>query len=111
VVYQGSLAAMGGPNAFLLVRKDILARLGKTAGDAIHVRVELDTSERTITLADDADAALRSNPEAITTWERLSYSHQREYALWIEEAKRPDTRERRIAKMVAMLMDGKRLKG
>lgn len=107
VEYTGSLAAMGGPCAVLGVRKDILARLGKRRGDIVHVRVELDTSERVITLPEDALAALRESAAAGTAWHALSYSHQREYALWIEGAKRAETRARRIAKMVELLAEAK----
>lgn len=110
VEYQGSLANMGGDCALLLVRKDRLAELGKDAGDTIHVRVVLDTSVRTVTLGEDAQEAVDANPAAAASWESLSYSHRREYQLWIDDAKKPETRERRIAKMVEMLAAGKRLK-
>jgi hypothetical protein len=108
--YQGSLAKMGGPCAVLLVRKDILARLGKGSGDPIHIHLALDTTPRVVTLAGDASKAIAASLAAQTTWEHLSYSHQREYALWIEGAKKPETRAHRIEKTVAMLAEGKRLK-
>jgi uncharacterized protein YdeI (YjbR/CyaY-like superfamily) len=37
----------------------------------------------------------------------MSYSHRKDYADWIEEAKRPETRERRVAKAVEMIREGK----
>ncbi len=108
--YQGSLAYMGGNHALLLVRKDVLAQLGKDAGQRVHVRVTLDTSIREITLPDDAQAAIDGSEPASAFWKTLSYSKQREYLLWIEGAKRPETRHARIEKSVELLAEGKRLK-
>lgn len=110
VEYRGSLANMGGDCAVLLVRKDVLAQLGKGHGEPILVRVALDTSPREVTMTEDARRAIDADSTAAATWAKLSYSHRREYALWIEDAKRPETRQRRIAKMVEMLALGKRLK-
>lgn len=108
--YQGSLAKMGGKFAMLLVRKDVLATLGKSAGDSVNVRVSLDSTPREITLSDDAQSALASSDAGSTYWDSLSYSNQREYQLWIESAKRPETRRARIGRMIELLAAGKRLK-
>ena len=70
----------------------------------------LDTDPRTVDLDEDEQAAIDADEAANETWETLSYSHRREYHLWIEDAKKPETRERRIAKMVALLAQGKKLK-
>ncbi len=51
----------------------------------------------------DLDAALAADPPARAAWERLAPSHQREYRAWIEEAKRADTRRRRIERTLAMV--------
>ena len=110
VDYRGSLANMGGEHAVLLVRSDVLAKLGKRSGDPVRVRVVLDTEPRVIELGDDAQEAIDADPAASAAWEKLAYSHRREYHLWIEDAKKPETRQRRIAKMVEMLAEGKRLK-
>jgi len=108
--YQGSLAYMGGAHALLLVRKDVLSQLGKDAGETVHVRVMLDTTTRVITLPDDARAAIDASASASAFWSTLSYSNQREYLIWIESAKRPETRQSRIEKSVQLLAEGKRLK-
>jgi uncharacterized protein YdeI (YjbR/CyaY-like superfamily) len=55
---------------------------------------------------EDLKAAL--DDEARAAFERLSYTHRKEYADWIEEAKQPETRERRVAKAVGMIREGKR---
>src|SRR3954464_2872053 len=58
VTYRGSLAKMGGPNAMLLLRKDVRAELGKEPGDSVDVVVELDDKPRELTVAPDIKKAL-----------------------------------------------------
>lgn len=111
VTYQGSLAKMGGPCALLLLRSDIREQLGNPkAGDTIHVRLELDSAPRVVTLPEDVAALVDANPDAAAQWERLSPSHRREYARWIEEAKRPETRQRRVEETVARLARGEKFR-
>jgi hypothetical protein len=101
VGYRGSIASMGGCMA-LGILKGIRTQLGKGDGDAVTVTVERDAGERTVEVPGDlaaalADAGLR---EAFDT---LSYSHRREHVNAINEAKKPETRNRRIAKALEML--------
>ncbi len=58
VEYRGSLAMMGGDAAMLLCRKDVLAALGKEAGQMVSVRVELDLEPREVELPEDLKAAM-----------------------------------------------------
>ena len=55
----------------------------------------------------DLDAALRKSPAARSTYQRLPPSHQREYVEWLEEAKREETRKRRLATTIEWLSEGK----
>jgi hypothetical protein len=99
-VYRSTIAAMGGPY-FVPLRQSHREAAGIAAGDAVEVTLALDTAPRTV----DAPADLRAALEAAGAWDawcRLSYTHQREHGEAIAEAKRPETRERRIAKAVAM---------
>lgn len=59
-----------------------------------------------VKVPDDVRAALRANPDAAAFFDELSYSHRREYVDWIEEAKREDTRQRRIQKMIGDAASG-----
>ena len=104
--YRGTLVRMGGPDHILIVLKSIRATIGKQRGDAVRVEVALDSAERVITPPADFASALKAASAARAFWRTLSYSHQREYVQWIEEAKRAETRERRIVKAVAMLGEG-----
>ena len=54
-------------------------------------------------IPDDLAAALESDPVALDSYSRLPPSHRREYMEWIDEAKRPETRRRRIEKTIRML--------
>lgn len=108
VTYRGSLAKMGGDWPMLLVRSDVRAALGVGIGDRVRVRLELDTEPRVVELPEDAATAVEADQAAAATWEQLAPSHRREYVAWIEEAKRPETRQRRIAQMVERLARGER---
>ncbi len=102
VPYEGSIVSMGGDAKILGMLKAIRTELGKDVGDTVTVTVERDTKERTITVPADLDAAL-GDAGLRETFRALSYSHQREYVTWVGEAKRPATREKRIAQTVERL--------
>jgi len=95
---------MGGPHALVLMRKEIRARLGKQAGDTVHIKVELDTRERKVELAEDEEKSLQT-AGLLEYYRSLAFTHQREYHEWIVGAKKPETRANRIVKMVEMLKD------
>jgi hypothetical protein len=101
VAYAGSIASMGaGP--CLGVLKSIRTTLGKQPGQTVLVTVERDISERTVEVPDDFAEALRQ-AGAREAFDALSFSHRREHVNAINEAKRPDTRQRRIARAVDMI--------
>ncbi|MHA7274968.1 YdeI/OmpD-associated family protein [Arthrobacter sp. HLT1-21] len=105
VGYRGSLVTHGDDH-LLLVRSDVQAQIGKAAGDTVRVSLTLDTSERVVELADDVAAALVAGG-AVDRFRALAYSRQREYALWIASAKRPATRDARIARTLQRLAEGR----
>ena len=75
-------------------------------GDTVHVEVERDERERVVEVPPDLEAAFAGDPEARAAFERLSFTHRREYAEWVGGAKRTQTRERRLVKALAMLRAG-----
>ena len=111
VEYRGSLARMGGEHAMLLCRKDVLAELGKGPGEVVHVTVTLDLAPREADVPDALATAIDAEPGARAAWEALSPSMRREFALWIADAKRPETRDARLSKAIPMILSRKRLKG
>ncbi len=86
-----------GGETYVVVNRDARAASGVRADDEVEVTLTLDTQRRVVTVPDDLAGALAADPSAAAGFEALSYSHRKEYVDWIEEAKRPETRERRIA--------------
>lgn len=64
--------------------------------------------DRTLVAPPDVRKLLRKNKELMTFFDSLSYTHRKEYIRWIEGAKKKETREQRLKKMVQML--GERIK-
>ena len=95
----------------IVVNRAVKAATGVDAPDRVRVRMELDTEPRTVSLPADLRAALRQSSEAESTFRKLSYTHRREYVEWVEEAKRPATRERRIAATVERVAAGRPQRG
>jgi Bacteriocin-protection, YdeI or OmpD-Associated/Domain of unknown function (DUF1905) len=101
VAYRGSIASMGGCMALGLL-KSIRTELGKGDGDRVTVTVERDTAERTVDVPADLAAALEE-AGLRKAFDTLSYSHRREHVNAINDAKKPETRARRITKALEML--------
>jgi hypothetical protein len=108
VEYRGTLVRMGTECHLLLILKSIREQVGKTFGDEIKVTVEADTEERVITVPVELKRAFKSEKEAKALFDKLSYTHQREYVNWINEAKKEETRQNRIVKTIEMLKKGKK---
>lgn len=100
VPYQGSLVRMGGDCHILGVRKDIREKTGKTIGDEIEVSLDEDSEPREVVLPLDIQQAFQKEPGAEAAFRMLSYTHQKERVQWVEEAKRAQTRQDRISKLV-----------
>ncbi len=108
VPYRGLLVRMGGPNHMLIILKGIREQIGKTFGDEVKVTVEPDTEPRLIEIPKDLMKELKKDMEAKAFYDRLSYTHQREYVTWVNDAKKEETRQSRIVKTIEMLKKGKR---
>lgn len=96
------VARMGGRNA-LGLSKAARADLAVEAGDEVDAVIALDQAERTVDVPPALAAALDADPAARAAWDRLSYTHRKEHARAIADAKQEATRERRVAKALAML--------
>lgn len=111
VPFRGSAMPWGDGSHYLVVNKTLQKGAGVAPGDMLEITVEPDTEARTVELPEELQTALKKNTAARRAFEALSYSHQREYAEHVREAKRPETRQARAAKSLVMLTEGKRLKG
>ena len=108
--YRGTLVRMGGPDHILIVLKEIRERIGKRPGDAVEVTLWEDREPREVEVPPDLAEALRRSPEAAGHFEKLSYTHRREYVRWIEEAKREQTRADRVRRAAETLAEGRKLR-
>ncbi|AZB27565.1 DUF1905 domain-containing protein [Chryseobacterium bernardetii] len=108
VEYRGSLAKMKSGCHILGLTQDIRKQLGKTFGDEVSVSLIEDKEERIVEVADDIFLVFNENPDAKILFDKMSYTHKKEYIRWIEDAKKPETRENRKAKMIQMILEGKK---
>ncbi len=108
IEYRGSLAKMKSDCHILGLTQEIRKQLGKTFGDEVSVSLAEDKEERVVEIADDIASVFNDNPEARALFDKMSYTHRKEYIRWIEEAKKPETRENRKIKMIQMILDGKK---
>ena len=108
VPYRGTLVRMGGEHHMLIILKGIREQVGKTFGDEVKIVVEADTEPRQVEIPADLMKEFKKNKDAKALFDKLAYTHQREYVRWIEEAKREETRSNRIVKTIDMLKKGKR---
>ena len=93
---------------FLLgLNRAVRQEAGVEAGDTVEVKVELDTTPREVEVPEALANALAEDAEARAALDRLAYTHRKEYARWIDGAKRDETRQRRVAQALEMLRQGK----
>ncbi|MCW2624178.1 YdeI/OmpD-associated family protein [Mycobacterium sp.] len=100
--YRSTVAPMGG-KYLLPFSADRFEESGIQGGDAIDVELTLDTAPRTVELPDDLRCALNSSATAAAAWEKLSYTHKKEHVRSVLDAKKAETRKRRIAAVFAGL--------
>jgi hypothetical protein len=108
VEYRGSLVKMKSDCHTLGLTQAIRKQLNKTFGDSVSVSLMEDKEERTVEIADDIAMIFNENQEAKSLFDKMSYTHRKEYIRWIEEAKKPETRENRKIKMIQMILNGKK---
>jgi hypothetical protein len=106
VPYRGTLTRMGTECHILGIRKEIREQIGKTFGDEVTITVEEDNEPRVVEVPPELAEAFEKEKEAAQYFNSISYSHQREYVGYITEAKKPETRARRVTKTIEMLKTG-----
>jgi len=104
--YRNTVAVMDG--VYMIgVSAENRAGAGVGGGDVVDVDIELDTAPREVDVPGDFAAALDAEPDARRTFDALSYSNKSWHTLQIAGAKSDETRQRRIAKSVAILREGR----
>ncbi|QQR34855.1 DUF1905 domain-containing protein [Devosia oryziradicis] len=105
--YRSSIAVMGGK--FLIsLSAERRAQSGIKGGDAVEVELALDTQPRDVAIPDDLALALAGDAAAKAFFDTLSHSNKQRHVLSITDAKTPETRSRRIDKVMEALRSGKK---
>jgi hypothetical protein len=105
VPYTGTMIKYGNPLHMLPILKAIREQIGKAPGDMVEVELQRDGAERVLEVPEDL-ASLLKTEKLLAIFEKLSHTNRREYCRWISEAKRKETRARRLKKAAEMLRSG-----
>jgi len=105
--FRTRLAVYGG-QPMVGVSKANRAAAGVEVGDRFDVVIAVDEAPRTVDVPSDLAEALAADAEAASAFDRLSFTHRREYVNWITEARKPETRARRVAGTVERVRGGGR---
>jgi hypothetical protein len=108
--FQNSLMPNGDGTHSMMVSKALQSGAKATAGDLVSVTMEVDRSERLVSIPPELKKALSTNKVAATAFKALSYSHRKEFAEWIATAKREETRISRAEKSIAMVIAKKHVR-
>ena len=104
--WRTTVAPMGGE--FLVgLSRAVRTAAAVEAGDEVDVILELDTQPREVEVPAALATALASDPAAKAAFDGMAFSHRKEYARWITEAKREETRQSRVHKALEMLREGR----
>ncbi|MEA2174843.1 MAG: hypothetical protein QOD00_2435 [Blastocatellia bacterium] len=101
--FRSSIFPTGDGGHFMGVNKEVRDGAKVNAGERVRLVMETDAAPRTVTLPPDLDQALGKSTHTRASFDKLSYTHRKEYVQWVEAAKRPETRARRIAQVLARL--------
>lgn len=110
VPYTGSLIKYGNPQHMLGMLKAIREQTRKGPGDTIEVVVWKDEDVRTVEVPAQFEKLMKKE-RLLPFFEKLSYTHRKEYCRWITEAKKEETRSKRLEKAIEMLKKGVRTPG
>ncbi|HET9743698.1 MAG TPA: YdeI/OmpD-associated family protein [Terriglobales bacterium] len=106
--FRSSLSNMGSGH-MMAVNKDLRAGGKCKAGDMVDVVMQRDREERVVEVPDSMTKVIAADARAQSTWDSLSYTHQKEWVRAILEAKKEETRQARLQKMMTALKAGKRV--
>jgi bifunctional DNA-binding transcriptional regulator/antitoxin component of YhaV-PrlF toxin-antitoxin module len=108
--YTGSLAKYGLPQHILGVEKAIREKTRTKPGDMVDVVVWKDDEVRTVEVPAELQALMKKEG-LLPFFEKLSFTHRKEYCRWITEARKEETRSKRLTKAVEMLKQGVKTPG
>ena len=98
VPFRSSTMPMGDGTHCVGFRRDTRAQAGGVKlGDTVTIEIERDDAPRTVEIPPDLAAALDADPAVRAAFDAMSYTHRKEYVQAVLDAKRPETRARRLA--------------
>jgi hypothetical protein len=104
--FRTTIGVLGGEFK-IPVSEEVRRKAGVAAGDEVDIEIELDNEPRIVSVPPDLASALDQDADARRFFDGLSYSNQRRFVMGIDEAKSPESRQRRIAKTISMLHEGR----
>ena len=107
VLYRGLLTKYKG-EYHMIINKEIRAQLGKNAGDTINVKIEEDLDERTVELPKLVLDFFKKKRELKVVFDKMAFTHQKEYVIWLTSAKKEETLQNRLIKFNELLKKKKK---
>lgn len=108
--FRSTALPTGDGTHYLVVGKDIRDHIAAAHGDTVEVILELDMEERRVEAPDELRLSLARQPLAAAAFEKMTYSHKKEWINWILSAKKPETRQRRVEKAITLITAGKNVR-
>jgi hypothetical protein len=105
IVLRTTVAVYGG-RSYVGFREEIRREAGIAIGDEVKVRIEADLEEREVLVPASLARAFGRDAAARKRFEALSFTHRKEYARWVDEAKKPETAAKHVEKTLRMLKEG-----
>ena len=104
--WRTTVTRMGGE--FLLgLNREVRQGAEVAAGDLVNVVVELDAAPREVEVPEALATALAEDPDAKAAFDGMAFTHRKEYARWVAEAKLEETRQRRVHQALEMIRSGR----
>lgn len=104
VPYRGTLTPYGGRH-YLGVNRAMRSAIDKDGGDTIHVVMESDAEPITLDMPEDLLWALDFDRQAQAIFDTYSFARRQEFIAWLESARKPEIRARRLAQAIQMILE------
>jgi hypothetical protein len=107
VEFRSTLMRYSGV-VWLGVHKATMEAANVTNGDPVIVEFELDDAPRVVEVPPALQVALDADPDARAKFDALAFTHRKEFAQWVAEAKKDETRDRRVAETIERVKSGQK---
>lgn len=106
---EGSLVPMGNGEHAIYIRKEIRHAIGKQEGDEVEIILEQNMEQKKLEIPEDFQWLLDDDPKLKVAFEKLSPYNKNAIVNYINHAKRPETRVKRIEKLIEQIKFGSQL--